>query len=157
MKRKHYVAAVLVVCSLCAVIIARYAFRAVIGDSGKTADVAVLRKAYRRAGPQFEALYTNALSEFLPSAGAVSWRRPGMRPSVTVTGAINLVNFRRFMTNHPSIHFIETGRASGGTEVFFRWIKDVGDAEIITDARADMTSGDFEIFSFFGICKHGNQ
>ena len=157
MKRKHYVVAAFVVCLLCIVIIARYAYIAVVGDSGKTADAAILHKAYGRAGPQFEAVYTNALSEFLPSGGEVTWQRSGWRPSITVTGQINTVAFRRFMTNHPSIEFTEVGLASGGYEVLFRWIKDVGDAEIITDARADMTSGDFWIVSFFGIYKRGNQ
>jgi hypothetical protein len=157
MNRKPYFIAALVVCLFGGLVIVRCVFVTVMGDSGKTADAASLRKAYRRAGPQFETIYTDAFSQFVPSAGEISWRRTGGRPSVTVTGQVNTTAFRRCMTNHPSIAFVEAGRANGGTEVLFRWIQDVGDTEIITDARADMTSGDFWMLSFFGTYQHGNK
>jgi hypothetical protein len=152
MKRKHYFIAAAIVLVLSGVITAPYAFRVLIGDSGKTADAAVLGAAYRRAGPQFEGVYTSELSEFVPSAGEVSWVRTAMRPSMTITGKIDTVKFRQFMTNHESIHF-----GYSRNEVSFRSVKDVGDAEIITDGNANLTSGDLWMVSFFGIYKHGNK
>ncbi len=157
MSRKRHLIFVLGLCLVGGLALLRYTSSLMQG-SGKTSDARTLRREYRKAGPRFEALYTNDFVQFLPSGGEVSWRRFSVRgSSVTITGQISPAALWRFLTNHPAIQFNESEDRKGQTEVMFRWIADVGDGEIITNLRANMTSGSLWMSSFSGISKHGNR
>src|ERR1035437_8663782 len=110
---------------------------------GVAADVAGLSAVYKTAGHSYAAFYTNSFLQRLPFNQPISWRRSDGRPSVSLTGRVDVAAFRVKMASE-SFEYLSTNNSSGKESVATFIIHHrAGDGVVMTFGSLDLATGSF--------------
>lgn len=86
---------------------------------GEATRVSDLHRVFRKAGPEFEAAFTNSLIQKFPFDGSIAWRLILFKePFMSLSGRVNTNALRAFVSGNSSTQFYWSGTNAAGQDCF---------------------------------------
>jgi hypothetical protein len=121
----------------------------IYGHSGTAINQQALLQVYEAADPDLAEFSTNSFLQKLQFTAPIQWHRAVWRPSVSVTGRVNVVKFQSDMGDEPFqyLHPDHFSKA-GGTVYYFEILHRMkDDSVVVTMGTLDLASGVFGMWS----------
>jgi hypothetical protein len=142
-KRKNIAAIVLLAAVICCV--ATWIYFGIYGHSGTAANTQALAHVYRANDPNLAAFYANAFIHKVRFTAPIRWHRAVWRPSVSLTSQVDVVAFRRDMSDEQFVDLHPEWVSQGTTTVhYFKVLHRLPDDWMVkTEGTLDVSSGAF--------------